>query len=152
MASPVEHGPRIQDLVGAWRLRSAYFSAQRTGDRVDILGADPFGVFVLEPSGRMIAILTSDARTRGAAAGDAAALHASMISYSGWVSIDGDTAVTQVDGAWDPTWVGAEQVRHLTFDGHTLSLRTAPLRHPSFPDDEVVGHVDWEREASGPPV
>lgn len=134
------------DLVGAWRLDSAYFVAQSTGDRVDILGANPFGFFILEPSGRMIAILTSDAHTREAAAGDGAALYKSMISYTGMVSIDGEKAVTHVDGAWDPSWMGTEQVRHLSFDGEILSLRTEPLRHPSFPDDEVVGYVNWKRD------
>lgn len=134
------------DLVGTWRLDSAYFVAQTTGDRVDILGANPFGYFILESGGRMIAILTSDTRTREACAGDTTALHKSMISYTGMVSIDGETAVTKVDGAWDPTWVGAEQVRHLTYDGDILSLRTEPLRHPSFPDDEVVGYVNWKKD------
>ncbi len=71
------------DLVGTWRFDSAYFMAQRTGDRVDILGANPFGFFTLGPSGRMIAILTSDARTRKSAAGDVATLYKSMISYTG---------------------------------------------------------------------
>jgi len=143
---PVEGGRLIVDLVGTWRLDSAYFMAQRTGDRVDILGAKPFGFFILEPGGRMITILTSDARTREAAACDVATLYKSMISYTGRCSIDGDKFVTQVDGAWDPSWVGTEQVRYFTLDGRMLSLRTAPLRHPSFPDDEVVGHVHWEKE------
>jgi hypothetical protein len=146
MASRIEEGELTMDLLGTWRLDSAYFMAQRTGDRVDILGANPFGYFILEPSGRMIALLTSDARTRQAAAGDITALYKSMISYTGMVSIDGETAVTQVDGAWDPSWVGAEQVRYLTFDGEILSLRTQPMRHPSFPDDEVVGYVNWKKD------
>ena len=54
--------------------------------------------------------------------------------------------VTQVDGGWDPSWVGTEQVRHFVSDGRTLSVRTAPLDHPSFPGEEVIGYVDWERE------
>jgi Lipocalin-like domain len=146
MASPIEERQLIMDLVGSWRLDSAYFIAQRTGDRVDILGANPFGFFILEPSGRMITILTSDARTRAAAAGDTTELYKSMISYTGTCSIDGEKVVTRVDGAWDPGWVGTEQVRYFTLDGHILSLRTAPLRHPSFPDDEVVGYVNWRKE------
>ena len=136
------------DLVGTWRLKCAYFMAQRTGERVDVLGANPFGFVIIEPGGRMIAILTSDAATRATTADDTAALYKSMISYTGRWSTDGETFVTQVDGAWDPSWVGAEQVRSFTIDGDRLSVRTAPLRHPSFADDEVVGHINWEREAS----
>lgn len=136
------------DLVGTWRLDSAYFMAQTTGDRVDILGANPSGYFMLEPSGRMITLMTSDARTRDAAAGDTTALFKSMIAYTGRVAFDGeDVVVTHVDGAWDPTWVGTEQARHFALEGNRLSLRSTPLRHPSFPDDEVVAYVIWEKEA-----
>jgi hypothetical protein len=95
----------------------------------------------------MIAILTADARTRSASATDMKALFTSMVAYTGRWSIDGETFVTQVDGAWDPSWVGTDQVRHFAFDGRTLSVRTAPLDHPSFPGEEVIGYVDWERDA-----
>jgi hypothetical protein len=135
------------DLVGTWRLMSAYFVAQKTGRRVDVLGVEPFGYAVFESSGRMIAILTADARTRSASATDMKALFTSMVAYTGMWSIDGETFVTQVDGAWDPSWVGTDQVRHFAFDGRTLSVRTAPLDHPSFPGEEVIGYVDWERDA-----
>ena len=134
------------DLVGTWRLKSAYFVAQRTGNRLDILGAEPFGYAVFEAGGRMISILTPDARTRAGSATDPAALHKSMVAYTGRWSINGEKFVTQVDGAWDPSWVGTEQVRHFVFDGRTLSIRTTPLDHPSFPGEEVIGYVDWEKE------
>jgi hypothetical protein len=29
------------NLVGAWRLKSAYFQAQDSGDRLDLFGPDP---------------------------------------------------------------------------------------------------------------
>ena len=134
------------DLVGTWRLKSAYFVAHGTGDRLDVLGAEPFGRAVFEPGGRMIAILTCAACTRAASATDMAALYKSMIAYTGRWSIDGEKFVTQVDGAWDPGWVGTEQVRHFVLDGCTLSVRTAPLDHPSFPGEQVIGYVDWEKE------
>ena len=95
----------------------------------------------------MISILTSGAGTRAASAADPGALHKSMVAYTGHWSTDGDTFAVQVDGAWDPSWVGTEQVRYLTFDGHTLSIRTAPIDHPSFPGEAVIGYVEWEREA-----
>lgn len=134
------------DLVGTWRLKSAYFLAQRTGDRLDLFGAEPFGYAVFEPSGRMISLLTSDLRTRALSATDPAALHKTMVAYTGRWSIDGEKFITLVDGAWDPSWVGTEQVRHFVYDGTTLSIRTMPLHHPSFPGEEVVGYVDWQKE------
>ena len=70
-----------------------------------------------------------------------------MIAYTGRWSIDGEKFVTKVDGARDPDWVGTEQVRHYAFDGQTLSIRTAPIEHPSFPGQKVIGYVDWQRDA-----
>jgi Lipocalin-like domain len=144
--SLIQEGQLMMDLVGTWRLTSAHLVRQATGDRVDLLGADPFGFVVFEPGGRMIVIMTSDARTRSKAAGDVAALLRSMIAYTGRYTVDGEKFVTKVDGAWDPSWVGTEQVRYFAFDGRTLSLRSTPLHHPSYPDEEVVAHVEWEKE------
>ncbi|MBO3745132.1 lipocalin-like domain-containing protein [Streptosporangiaceae bacterium NEAU-GS5] len=140
-------GRLVVDFIGTWRLVSSYFVAQESGDRLDVLGAEPFGYAVFESTGRLISLLTSDARTRAASGADPAALHKSMIAYTGRWSIDGDKIVTLVDGAWDPSWVGTEQVRYFTFDGRTLSVRSAPFGHPSFPGQEVIGYVDWEKEA-----
>ena len=137
----------MMDIVGTWRITSAYFVAQGTGERLDILGAEPFGYAMFESSGRMISLLTSDAGSRAASASDPAALHRSMVAYTGMWSIDGDKFITRVDGAWDPSWVGTEQVRYFSFDGRTLSVRTAPVEHPSFPGEQVIGYVDWEKEA-----
>ena len=70
-----------------------------------------------------------------------------MIAYTGRWSIDGEKFVTKVDGAWDPDWVATEQVRPYALDGQTLSIRTAPIEHPSFPGPKVIGYVDWQRDA-----
>ncbi|MBV9597027.1 MAG: lipocalin-like domain-containing protein [Chloroflexi bacterium] len=132
------------NLVGAWRLTSCYFVAPDTGDRVDVLGAEPFGRVVFEPSGRMVVLMTAAARSSS----DMADLFKSMIAYTGQWSIDGEKLTTHVDAAWDPGWVGTPQIRYFTFDGHTLSIRTAPIEHPAFPGRKVTGYVNWEREDS----
>jgi hypothetical protein len=77
-----------------------------------------------------------------------AALFTSMIAYTGRWSIDAEKLSTKVDGAWDPSWVGTEQVRYYCFDGHTLSLRTALLEHPAFPGRKAIGYVEWQREGA----
>ena len=132
-----EEGQLTMDLSGTWRLESAYFVAQKTGDRVDLLGAEPFGFLTLEPSGR-----SALARRR-----PAIPRHSSTRRFPRPLLVDGETAVAQVDGAWDPSWVGTEQVRFFTIGGRKPSLRSAPLQHPSFPDDEVVAYTTWDREA-----
>jgi hypothetical protein len=136
----------VLDLVGAWRLTSVYFIAQETGDRLDLLGAEPFGYAIFAPNGRMIALLTAGGRTPATSSSDMAALFTSMFAYTGSWSLDGETFVTKVDGAWDPRWVGTEQVRYHAYDGQTLSLRTAPIESPAFPGQKVIGFVNWQRD------
>jgi hypothetical protein len=135
------------DIVGAWRLMSAYFVGQETGDRLDLFGPEPFGSVIFAPNGRMIVLITSGGRTPAWSSAEMAALFKSMAAYTGRWAIDGEKLVTKVDGAWDPSWVGTDQARYYTFDGLTLSVRTAPLDHPSFPGQKVIGYLDWQREA-----
>ena len=134
------------NLVGAWRFQAGYFVVHETGDRRDIFGAEPFGRVVFAPDGRMIVLITPAVRTPPESASEMAAIFKSMAAYTGRWSIDGERFVTEVDGAWDPSWVGTEQVRYYTFDGHTLSLRTMPIEHPAFPGQKVIGYLDWLRE------
>jgi lipocalin-like protein len=134
------------NVVGAWRLRGAYFVAQETGDRLDLLGTEPFGFALIESNGRMMALLTSAGRSPAASTSDMAALFKSMIAYTGRWSIDGEKFVTKVDGAWDPSWVGTEQVRYFALKGQTLSVRSAPAEHPSFPGQKIIAYVDWQRD------
>ena len=134
------------DLVGVWRLTAAYFVGQDSGDRIDLYGAEPFGYAVLESNGRMLVLLTWSGRTPAASSSDMANLFKSMAAYTGKWSFDGEKLVTKVDGAWDPSWVGTEQVRYVTFDHRTLSIRTAPTEVPAFPGQKVIGYLDWQRE------
>jgi len=88
-------------------------------------GASLLGRAIFEPNGRMIAMLVPSGRSEAASDADAAKLFRSMVAYSGRWSIDGEKFVTRVDMAYEPSWIGTEQVRHYAFDGQTLSLRTA---------------------------
>jgi len=51
------------NLVGVWRLKAGYSVARGTGDRLDLLGAEPFGYGILDASGRAMAVLTAGGRT-----------------------------------------------------------------------------------------
>jgi hypothetical protein len=133
------------NLVGAWRLTSSYFVDCATHERCDAFAADVFGSVVFEPTGRMVVLMTSGGRMQPESDSEMAALFKSMVAYAGTWSIDEEKLVTRVDGAWDPHWIGTEQIRYHAFDGHTLSLRTAPIQHPAFPGRDVIGYVDWER-------
>ena len=71
-----------------------------------------------------------------------------MMSYSGTVSVDGEALTSTVDLAWDPSWVGTEQLRFYTLSAETLSIRTSLFSHPTFPGQKVVAYLEWIR--SGP--
>jgi len=90
-------------------------------------------------------------RTPGTSTAAIAELFRSLVAYSGKWSIDSEKFATEVDIAADPTWVGTTQVRYYTFDGQTLSLRTAPLELPAHPGRKVVVYADWEKEGCQPP-
>jgi Lipocalin-like domain len=136
----------LLNLVGAWRATSSYFVESGTGERCDMFAGDVFGSVVFEPTGRMVVLMTFGPRVPAESDSDMTALFKSMVAYTGKWSVDDETFVTRVDGAWDPGWIGTEQVRYHAFDGETLSLRTAPIQHPAFPGREVIGYVDWQRE------
>jgi len=134
------------NLVGAWRLTSSYFVECESGKRCGAFANDVFGSVVFEPNGRMLVLMTSGDRQQPESDAEMAALFKSMVAYTGTWSVDDEKLVIRVDGAWDPRWIGTEQVRYHAFDGQTLSFRTAPIQHPAFPGRDVIGYVDWQRE------
>jgi lipocalin-like protein len=133
------------DLVGVWRLVDLYALAE-TGERTQLIGAGLSGYAVFEPGGRMMAIVTASNRATGRSVPELAELFLSMGAYSGKWSVDAEKFITVVDLAWDPSWVGTSQIRYYTFDGRTLSLRTAPIELPAFPGRKAIAYADWERE------
>jgi hypothetical protein len=134
------------DLVGVWRLIASYVVVEETGERTELLGSEPYAYAIFEPGGRMMVIGQAKNRAPGTSTAAMAELFRSMVAYSGKWSIESEKFVTKVDIAADPGWVGTTQVRYYTFDGQTLSLRTAPLELPSLPGRKAVVYADWEKE------
>jgi hypothetical protein len=95
----------------------------------------------------MVVLITAAERRPAASQSEMAELVRSMAAYSGRWSLKGDKLTTEVDGAWDPSWVGTQQVRYCTYDGQMMSARTMPIEHPAFPGQKVIGYLDWQREA-----
>ena len=128
--------------IGLWRLLSARREDTQTGEVQDLYGPDPIGYLLLAPGGRMMAILTSSARTGN----DPEALFGSMMAYSGTYHVDGDRWITDVDVAWHPDWLGTKQERFFRIEGDELDIRTAPTQHPAFPGRVAYGILRWRRE------
>jgi hypothetical protein len=134
-------------LAGAWRVVSAYVEFADTGETADTLGASPEGWIVFSEGGRMIGMLTAAGRKDASADGDFERLFKSMVAYSGAVQVDEPQGkfVNRVDTAWQPGWVGTEQVRYFTVDEDVLNIRSAEQTLPQFGDRRLTSIVTFRR-------
>lgn len=109
--------PRI---IGTWRMTGTVGR-----DDAGNLLAPPFGpmargLVVFQPDGRMMSVLCDgrgtlpDGETR------------QFMSYAGNYTFDGQTLITRVDAASDPSRIGGEQLRHVRFENGRMVL--APPR------------------------
>jgi Lipocalin-like domain len=65
-----------------------------------------------------------------------------MIEYR----IEGEKFITNVDVAWNPAWVGTEQVRFWRLQDGKLHITSAPIPNPNKPGNTMIGTLIWERE------
>jgi len=134
-------------LAGAWRVVSAHVERADGGETADSLGPDPEGWIGFTESGRMIGLLTAAGRKDASSPGDYEALFKSMVAYSGSVTVDerAGSFVNRVDTAWQPSWVGSEQVRYFTLEGDLLHIRSAEQTFPQFGDRRLTSVVTFRR-------
>jgi hypothetical protein len=127
--------PRI---VGTWRLKSTVGRDDAGTTLEPPYGPLAMGLVVFEPGGRMMAVLC-DGRA-SLPAGEPR----QFMSYAGNYSFDGATLSTRVDASSDPSRVGGDQVRHVTFKDGLMVL--APPRRLYA---GVMQHQElaWERIA-----
>jgi hypothetical protein len=111
-------------LVGCWTLVS--WKVMVEGEPQDLFGAKPKGSLILTASGRAIALTTAETRTPGDSEAQRAALHKSMLAYTGRYRIEGDEFVTTVDASWNEAWNGTEQRRRFRFEGDRLIIESVP--------------------------
>ena len=66
-------------------------------------------------------------------------------SYCGNYTYDGEKLVTRVDAASDPSRIGSDQVRRVSFEGSRMILIPPPRR---IGEDEEHREIAWERIAA----
>jgi hypothetical protein len=93
-----------------------------------------------------MALTTADLRTPGEGAVERAALHESMLAYSGKYRLEGDDFITKVDVSWNEVWNGTEQRRHYRVEGDRLFIDTAPAPSIIYPGKIDFRRLVWERE------
>jgi hypothetical protein len=134
-------------VVGVWTLVAQVYEDAQTGERVPIFGDHPRGRQIATKGGRWIAIATAGDRVQPQSDADHVKAMRSMISYTGRFRVEGDKVVTNVEAAWNESWVGGEQTRFLRFETNDLlHIVSAPMPHPNVPDRQVRVVVTWQRE------
>ena len=66
-------------------------------------------------------------------------------SYCGNYTYDGERLVTRVDAASDPTRIGSDQVRGVSFEGERMVLIPPPR---GIGESEEHREITWERIAA----
>ena len=133
-------------LVGIWRLVALDLEFQDTGERRPTLGKKPNGYLILTPEGRMMAYLEAENRTPPKTPEEQAAAYRTMFAYTGKYRLEGDKWVTKVDGSWNVTWVGTDQIRFFKFQGDQLHVVSQWQPSATYGNRMVRGFVAWERE------
>jgi hypothetical protein len=125
-------------LIGNWRIVS--WQVVVDGQPRDLFGPNPKGFVLLTPDGRAMALTTASDRQPGEDDAARAALHRSMLAYTGRYRVEGDEFITTVDVSWNESWTGTEQRRRFRLDGDTLYVESAPAPSILFP-----GKIDFRR-------
>jgi lipocalin-like protein len=131
-------------LVGNWKLVSSQVIVDNKAQ--DLFGLNPKGYLTLTPQGRLFAITTAEHREPGNRDIDRAALHRSMLAYTGKYRVEGSDFITVVDASWNEAWNGTEQKRHFQIEGDKLLIESAPAPSILFPGRVDFRRVVWERE------
>jgi len=132
-------------LVGIWRL-VAWEMVDKDGKVQNLFGSDPKGYLIITREGRMMALVTADNRHAGLSDAERAALHKSMLSYTGRYRLEGADFITTVDASWNEGWNGTEQRRHFRIEKNRLFVETEPGPSIVFPGETDLRRLVWERD------
>ena len=132
-------------LVGNWKLVSWQVITENEAPQ-NVFGSNPKGYLILTREGRSIVVTTADNRKGGMADAERAALHKSMLAYSGKYRVEGNDFITLVDVSWNEDWNGTEQRRHFRLEGDKLFIESAPAPSIIFPGKTDFRRIVWEQE------
>lgn len=136
------------EIAGWWKLVSVTTTAP-DGTRTNPFGPNPSGSLYYSPDGRMMLMISYDARPRlsgtdrvAAPVAERAEAFATFISYSGRYTLAAGLIRHHIELCSYQNWVGTEQVRNLRLSDRRLSLTTPPL---SINGATQVNELTWER-------
>ena len=79
-------------------------------------------------------VLTGEGRKAAKTVQDRAELLNSLVAYTGMYRVEGGKWITKVDVAWNPEWIGTEQIRSFTVDGKRLRVAAPWGIRPNWPE------------------
>ena len=132
-------------LIGVWKLVSWQVIVEN-GPSQNEFGIHPKGFLVLTREGRSIVVTTAEHRLGGMSDPERAALHKSMLAYSGRYHVDGGDLFVRVDVSWNEAWNDTEQRRHFRIEGDKLFIESAPGPSILYPGKTEFRRIVWERE------
>ena len=145
MFAPLGLHAQVEQLVGVWKLVSWQVVLPNEPPR-DVFGSHPNGYLILTREGRAMALTTSASRQPGMSDSARAALHRSMLAYTGRYRVEGTDFVTHVDASWNEEWNGTEQRRHFRVAHDTLFIESAPGPSILYPGTTDFRRIVWVRE------
>jgi lipocalin-like protein len=128
-------------VQGIWKLISYEVEVQTTGQKLPLMGEKPTGYAIFSTEGRVFFVLTGEGRKAAKTEQERAELLNTLVAYTGIYRIEGDKWATKVDVAWNPEWVGTEQVRTFRLDGERLSVLTPWRMMPNWADKGMTRSV-----------
>lgn len=138
-------------IVGTWKLVSYEVEVQATGQKSPVMGEKPTGYATFTPEGRVFFVLTGEARKAAKTDQERAELLNTLVAYSGTYTVEGDKWTTNVEVAWNPEWVGTEQVRNFKLDGERLMVLTPWRVMPNWADKGMTRSiVTFEQSKESP--
>lgn len=133
-------------IIGIWKLLAYEIEIQATGQKDPVMGQNPTGYAIFTPEGRVWFVLTGEGRKAAKTIQDRAELLNSLVAYTGMYRVEGDKEITKVDVAWNPEWVGTEQVRFFKVDGERLQILTPWRVMPNWSEKGMTRSiVSFER-------
>lgn len=131
--------------VGIWKLVSWEIEFQGSGERVSSYGKNPRGYVIFTREGRMMAMLEAEGRKAAQTDEERSNLLRTMVAYSGKYVMKGETWTTKVDAAWNPEWIGTDQVRTFRVKGNKLYITSMWQPHVNLGGRMARGILVWER-------
>ena len=130
----------MPSIIGTWKLVAAAARDRDGHPLPEPYGGTGMGRVVLGADGRMMAV-TCDGRRELPPGTERA-----YSSYCGNYTFDGSRLITRVDAAADPSRIGSDQVREVSFLGDDRMVLRPPPRQTGA--GEEYRELTWQRIAA----